>query len=286
MSLDFSFKKYNELLNAICKSGYQCLTMSEYLSNNIKPERFILLRHDVDLDPFHQLNFAKAEAALNIQASYYFRHTPMIFQPHLLKEIHSMNHEVGYHYEVVTKARGDIKKAVEIFETELEEFRNFVPVSTVCPHGGSFLETQNGYSLKNMLGLIPKIFSSDKIFSHWDNFTIWNKINFQNLVLKGDAFHSPDYNTITYFSDTGRSWKQKFKRLDKVKTYNHNEIPIKNTDSLIHLIQQAHVKQMYILIHTEQWKHTFAGWLSWYLSQIIRRTGKKLIFSRRKHEKK
>ena len=43
--------------------------------------------------------------------------------------------EVGYHYEVLSKAKGDYEKAVELFEQELKEFRKIVDVKTICMHG-------------------------------------------------------------------------------------------------------------------------------------------------------
>ena len=36
--------------------------------------------------------------------------------------------EVGYHYEVLSKARGDYEKAIELFENELIEFRKICDV--------------------------------------------------------------------------------------------------------------------------------------------------------------
>ena len=39
-------------------------------------------------------------------------------------KIHDLGHEIGYHYEVLSKANGDYEKAMKLFEQELSEFRN------------------------------------------------------------------------------------------------------------------------------------------------------------------
>ena len=42
--------------------------------------------------------------------------------------MHDLGHEVGYHYEVLSKAKGDYEKAIQMFEQELNEFRKKVDV--------------------------------------------------------------------------------------------------------------------------------------------------------------
>ena len=50
----------------------------------------------------------------------------------ITRGIHDLGHEVGYHYEVLSKANGDYEKAVELFEQELSEFRKIIDVKTIC----------------------------------------------------------------------------------------------------------------------------------------------------------
>jgi len=45
-----------------------------------------------------------------------------------------LGHEIGYHYEVLSKANGDYETAVELFEQELSEFRKITDVKTICMH--------------------------------------------------------------------------------------------------------------------------------------------------------
>jgi hypothetical protein len=46
---------------------------------------------------------AELEHELGIQSTYYFRF-PYTFKPDIIGKIHDLGHEVGYHYEVLSKA--------------------------------------------------------------------------------------------------------------------------------------------------------------------------------------
>ncbi|MDD2287196.1 MAG: hypothetical protein PHQ11_17565, partial [Paludibacter sp.] len=52
------------------------------------------------------LTMAELEADLGIAATYYFRN-PRSFDTPLTTWIRDLSHEVGYHYEVLAKAKGD-----------------------------------------------------------------------------------------------------------------------------------------------------------------------------------
>ena len=49
--MDFTLKKYTELLQCLKDSGYSFITFGQYCSGKdaLDDERFVILRHDVDL---------------------------------------------------------------------------------------------------------------------------------------------------------------------------------------------------------------------------------------------
>ena len=51
-----------------------------------------------------------------------------MFKAEIMQEIEKKGHEVGYHYEVLDKAKGNYGKAMKIFEAELGEFRKICDV--------------------------------------------------------------------------------------------------------------------------------------------------------------
>lgn len=278
MALDFTFNKYKEIVQAIAATDYQVLSIADYIRAKELPEQFIIIRHDVDLDPYYQLKFAKLEHELNIRTTYYFRQIEKIFKKEVIDQVAAWGHEVGYHYEVFTKAKGDPALALELFKKEQADFSAGWNSLTVCPHGGSFVDNADGYSLKNMIKLMPKLISGKKVFSHHVNFDMWGSNRFEDFGIIGDAYRSVDFTNMLYLSDTGRSWDQRYKRLDKVDSLINPHFEVRSSDDIIKIIQDGSVDQIYLLVHTEQWKDNFFDWLSWYAAQIIRRTGKKIIF--------
>jgi len=278
MALDFTYKKYSEIVKAIAETDYQVLSIADYIRAKELPAKFIIIRHDVDLDPFYQLKFAQLEHDLNIRTSYYFRKIEKVFKKEVIDQVAALGHEVGYHYEVFTKAKGDPKLALQIFKDEQAVFSETWNSLTVCPHGGSFVDNADGYSLKNMIKLIPKLISGKKVFSHHVNFDMWENNRFEEFGIIGDAYRSVDFTNMLYLSDTGRSWDQRYKRLDKVNSVINPKFDIRSSDNIIKVIKTGAVNQIYLLVHNEQWKDNYIDWLGWYAAQIIRRTGKKIIF--------
>jgi hypothetical protein len=270
---------YQHILVALKNNGYSFLNIQKFLEAKQLPEKFVILRHDVDLDPLVQLRFAKMEAQLDIYSSYYFRYIDEVFKPEIIDEVYKLSHEVGYHYEVITKTKGDKDKAVELFKTELVEFKKRWHTKTICPHGGSFNPEFNAYNLSSIIKNAPKfLFNRKSLFSNWVNFNIWEDYRFADFGLLGDAYDSIDFKNILYLSDTGMSWKKKYKRLDQVNSEVNKTVDVKNSRHLIQLIESDNYPRIYLLVHFEQWKNNFKDWLGWYISQLLRRTGKKIIF--------
>ena len=106
---DFTLEKYEELCLTLLNSNYTPLTVYSYLilsclggqkNNNNK---LVVLRHDIDRRPMNALQMAELEHELGIQSTYYFRF-PYTFKPDIIGKINDLGHEVGYHYEVLSKA--------------------------------------------------------------------------------------------------------------------------------------------------------------------------------------
>ena len=257
MGLDFTPAKYEDLLKAISKSDYPVIRIKDFFKLEKKPDNYIILRHDVDLNANHQLYFSE------------FDHTVM-------SRINNSGHEVGYHYETMAKGRGDLKKALNIFLRESNHFLKYNKRITICPHGGYTLPGANGYTFSGMLRLFLKFISGEDIFSKWKSADLWNhyQINKLKSLVIADAHLSFDFKDTLYLSDTGRSWDNKFKSVDLVNSNIILDSPIQTTDDIIDLITSKKFNKIYILVHFEQWKSNFADWQKWYFSQQIRRNTK------------
>ena len=247
MPLDFSANKYRLLCENLAAAGYHSIRFVEYVTSKGKnhEKKRVILRHDVDRFPASALALAQIEHSLGMTASYYFR-VPNTFQPKIISAVHSLGHEIGLHYEVLDKARGDIIRARQFLEQDLKHLREISPVETVAMHGNP---------------LTP-----------FDNRDIWDHLELGDYGLVGEAYLSVDFNRLSYFSDTGRTWKRNhFNIYDRPPLGSRDldgHLDPKSTDDLIKLIQNSD-KDMYILTHPERWPVSFAGWLLSYAKDII-----------------
>jgi len=111
---DFTLSRYKDLCLALLDTGYTPLTVYSYLEGQKKKNKnnkLVVLRHDIDRKLGNALRMAELEHELGIQSTYYFRF-PYTFKPDIIRKIHDLGHEMGYQYEVLSKAKGDYEKEI------------------------------------------------------------------------------------------------------------------------------------------------------------------------------
>lgn len=246
--LDFTLDKYKELCKALVDTGYIPLTVFAFLKSRDRDEKYVVLRHDVDRYMKNALKMAELEACLGIRSTYYFRY-PYTFKPTIVKEIFELGHEIGYHYEVLAKTKGNYSKAIKLFALELEEFKSICDVQTICMHGSPL--------------------------SAYDNRDLWKHYSFKDYGIFGEAYLSLSQN-IRYFSDTGRSWNSKNNIRDFLPG-NKNINTVRTTDCLIELIKKLCIGNIYILTHPERWDNNLAAWISSLARDCSSNLAKKLL---------
>lgn len=228
---DFTIFKYEELLKAIQTYAIPVYRVIDWHIH--KPQYGILIRHDVDRNAANSLEIAKLEHKLNIKTTYYFRKTRGSFKPDIIKEIASMGHEIGYHYEDLSLAKGDYSKAKEFFYTNLGRLKEIAEVKTCAMHG--------------------------RPFSKHDNRDFWNKYKLEEFDLVAEAFLTIDYSDTYYFTDTGRSWAENSANLrDKVNTI--KKANIESTDEMIDFINKNQNQKIALVAHSERWNKTYQGY--------------------------
>ena len=251
-SRDFTLDKYQELCQVLGKN-YRVCTVSEYLSE--KPEgKIAVVRHDVDRKIKNSLNMAKREHEWGIRSSYYFRY-PSTFNPEIIRKIRDLGHEIGYHYEVLSKTNGDFTQAIDLFQKELEEFRKICPVETICMHGSPL--------------------------SKYNNRDLWKHYDYHSYGIRGEAFLSfeQDHDDIHYLTDTGRTWSNKHSLRDVMKTNPEKDRPLSldTTDDLIAWLSVGSEKKLYITVHPERWSSNIGEWLVWSFLDFLMNIGKKIL---------
>jgi len=175
---DFTVKIYKNLLASFISAGYSFQTYRDFTTQ--PKEKTIILRHDVDARKNHSLQFAKIQHEMGIVGTYYFRMVPQSFDEGVIREIASMGHEIGYHYEDMDFAKGDVDKAYEMAKKHLAQLREVAEVKTICMHGS------------------PR--------SPYDNKEVWKKYDYRELGIIAEPYFDLDFSKVLYLTDTGRRW--------------------------------------------------------------------------------
>lgn len=245
---DFTLDKYRALCKTLKASGYTPVTLSEYFINDHLPERFVILRHDIDRKPWNACKTAAIEHDHGLKSTYYFRAKKAVFKTDVIRSVASMGHEIGYHYETLSDANGDYTRAIELFGRCLEQFRKVADIKTICMHGAPL--------------------------SSYDNRDLWKHYNFMDFGLLGEAYLSIGKD-LCYFSDTGRTWDMGRKIRDRMPSA--IELKADTTDSLIKIIADGNVRHLYILTHPERWSANGGEWAVNYAKDSLFSAGKRAI---------
>jgi hypothetical protein len=243
MPRDFTLDTYRLLLDVM--ESYEVLTVRRYLEERPK-SGFIILRHDVDRFPKNALKMARLEASRNIFSTYYFRVSRRI-EKNIIREIADLGHEVGYHYEVLSKANGDYEQAIRLFESELGCLRTVCDIKTISMHG--------------------------KPLSKWDNSQLWNEHSFTPFRVIGDGMLS--IRNVPYFTDAGRSWDGSNNLRDHLK----DEKDIRGFNNTFQLLDNIikHKNDFYYLnIHPERWASSITEYYISYFFDITANLVKKI----------
>lgn len=229
MTEGFTHAAYADLLDVVARAGYETLTVREYLSPGRLPERFVVLRHDVDRKPRRAEALARLEADLGVSASYYFH--PSAFRETRAERIERLGHEVGYHYDDVATARGDLHTARALFANNLRVFRRACDVDTVSPH---------------VAALSPH-----------DNTSLWERgPSFEEFDLLGDADRSVDYVDLAFLSDAGRTFRER--PADRARSLGERDQPVTadTVDDLAARFRDGDVQRACLLTHPRRWTNS------------------------------
>ena len=236
MARDFTLAQYKAICLALQEAGYQTMTVAQYLVDVSKPARIAVLRHDVDRFPGRALQMARMEQRAGICSTYYFRANRSVFRPHILRDISQMGHEVGYHYETLSKSGGDFPAAIKRFEKELASLREVCPIQTISMHGSPL--------------------------SRYDNRDLWKRYDFRQFNLTGEAYLSIDYHQLAYLTDAGRSWADNPYNLRDRVAGEQTPSGIRSSVDLIAAIREKRFEQICISAHPERWAGNLPEWLA------------------------
>ena len=239
--MDFTISHYSSLLDALKDYDLNSLT----------------LRHDVDLKPQNSLRTARLEAEKGMLGIYYFRAVPESWDESIIREIATLGHEVGYHYESLTTCDGDIDKAYEDFCRNLEALRKLVPVKSICMHGS------------------PR--------SPYDSKDIWKKYDYKALGIESEPYLDTDFSKVFYLTDTGRRWDGfKVSVRDKIPQYQDEwtakGLTFHSTEDVIDGLRRGVIpKDLMVTVHPQRWNPFGAAWCKELALQNVKNVVKRAL---------
>lgn len=257
MSRDFTLLKYRELLEALLAAGYVPVTLEEYCTAAHLPDKYVILRHDVDRLPQNSVRTAEIEHGLGIRASYYFRIVPESNQPDRIRRVAALGHEIGYHYEDLALANGNAEQAWQRFRKNLVYFRTFYPVRTICMHGAPT--------------------------NRYDGRDLWKNYDYHGQGIVGEPYFDVDFSKVLYLTDTGRCWDgYKVSVRDKIPRYQaqweREGHTYHTTDEIINALRTNTLPSCVMLTtHPQRWAANSRQWTRELIAQTIKNRVKRVL---------
>lgn len=141
----------------------------------------VTVHMDVDVNPLDALAMAEVSLEMNMKVETFFRlHAPdytFLSAIPVIKILHSLGVEIGYHHEAIELASGLSELAIDIFKRDLELLREVVPVRRVCSHSSyTYFDNDDIWDMIDWKSL--------KIDSPQNLPTVWSDIQFDGQSLK------------------------------------------------------------------------------------------------------
>ena len=221
--MDFTLEVYDSLLTILLDTGYQIMPVSEFFLNNRSDVgRQLILRHDVDSHPERSLATATIERNKGISGTYYFRITPGSYDIRTIKEIASMGHEIGYHYEDLDLVSRKPKDLLLRQRYGGQDDRNSSSFAAVKGKNGekqishskeeqylvAMAYNSFGENLSRLRELAPvkTICMHGSPMSSYDSRLLWKYFDYGALGIETEPYFDISLDAMLYLTDTGRRW--------------------------------------------------------------------------------
>jgi hypothetical protein len=263
--MDFTFKSYKQLLQALQSQGYAFTTLADYIKNdsqspNRKSEivnrKLILLRHDVEARYQNAQQFAVIQHQMGIRGSYYFRLYKKPRNTRIIRSIADLGHEIGYHYDDLSFCKGNADQAIFRFEQHLDFLRTLAPVETITMEGAP-------------------------LSSH-DNRTLWETYDYKAYGIIAEPYFDLDFNNFFYLTDTGRRWDGwRVSLRDKVPQQDEwikQGLVYHSTNDIIKAANEGKLPdQIMMTFHPQRWNNALLPWTTELISQTLKNQVKRVL---------
>lgn len=252
---DFTLRTLKVLYLELIRNGYTLACYKQYAEGGLRQNRkWAVIRHDVDARPQFAVNMASLEYQLGIATTYYFRSHPALpVEP--IKRVADLGHEIGFHYESFARQNGNQEKAILDFAKGLQQIRTHAPVSTIAMHGSPL--------------------------SRHNNLHLWQYFDYHDFDVQAEVYLDTDFQSIAYFTDTGRAWNSPVNLRDKPSPWKQQPVP--STFHFISAITNGEMPSKMILnIHPQRWSDSWRHWHLERYGQRFRNTFKRILLLQQK----
>jgi hypothetical protein len=257
---DFTISTYRHLLLSLQAAGYAFISFSDWCEGKADAlNKYVILRHDIDKNPYNALKIAKIEAAMGIRSTYYWLTKKQVFKSSIIKEVAKLGHEIGYHYRDWVDAQGIPERALELFQHNLQMMQALVEVKTIAMDGCPW--------------------------SKYNNRDLWKHFDYKSFGIIGEPYFdifgvdwdAPVKQDVFYLTDTGRLWNgDKFSIRDKVA--NNQILDYQTTYALIEAVETDGLPyKIMITVHPQRWSDNVVEWLYEFIVQGIKNKVKGLL---------
>lgn len=260
--MDFTLKTYKLLLKTLLENGYEFVLYKDFCPER-NGHKMVILRHDVDKLPLHSLKTAQIEHQLGIAGTYYFRIVKQSYKKNIIEGIAALGHEIGYHYEDLALAKGDVNKAIQLFQKHLNRFTDLYDVKTIAMHGSPA--------------------------SRYDNRLIWQHHNYHDFGISKEPYFDIDFSKVLYLTDTGRRWNGRNvsvrdKELTGPKPALSSAYNFRATADIIKALKTGGLpNQIMFNFHPQRWTDNFFVWSKELIMQNIKNPIKKILIKKATH---
>lgn len=185
----YSYTHLCEELSRI--NDVESICFMKHYKNSKHQKRRVIIRHDVDMDPWTSLEMAKIEQKYGLVATYFILHSAKYYKNkfdetiEISKIIQSLGHEIGLHNDLLTDYFKNGYQPDENLHNILTSLRdNGIKIYGSAAHGSKIIQNLNKELPKEI---------------YYTNYLIFNEIYKKNLSLN-PAFSklpSPNYNNLS-----------------------------------------------------------------------------------------
>lgn len=212
----FTYKAWEKFCQALDKAGLHSIPACDVAGAKGK---YLVLKHDVETAVSHALRMAEIEHRHGHRGTYYVQAYLLDDEKNvaLLQKMKDMGHEISYHYDVMDSEKGDLDRAITVFEENRLRFEGAgFAIKTLCQHGNPIVERVGYHSNRDFMRS-PRV---QELYPALSDIMV----NFKEKA------HT-DY---TYYSDAGRQFKMIYDPItNDITPSDEKNIPYKNLSVLL-----------------------------------------------------